>query len=146
MTTAMPALLMSCCIAVGFITATSLVLVNKVGESLYAFQCGNYKYRGDYADRKRRAVRNYSTTTFVMYSVIAGLLFFIASAPFANLLGIEKISLDIEETSAPWVMVVFSAAYIAYMLWSMGEFCLVLFNLISADEEARTKVDTKPPS
>ena len=123
----MSTLFLSCCVAVGFVTATSLILANSVGQSLLVRQDGAYKYREHDVEKQIRIVRGYPTIVFAMYVVIALLLLFTASAPSS---GIEK-PLPV---GAHWVMVVFSSAYIAYILWEMRRFCRVLFDVMKDKE------------
>ena len=67
----MSTLFLSCCVAVGFITATSLILVNSVGQSLLVRQDGAYKSREYDVEKQIRIVRGYPTIVFAMYVVIA---------------------------------------------------------------------------
>lgn len=129
-------LFLSCCVAIGFVTATSLVLANNVGKSLYARRSYRhhgdgdrvkdryYKYRGNRVERKRWAVRWYSGMSFAVYLSMVLL--------FAALIYLFDVD-------AQWAMVAFSAIYIACILWSMGWFCLALFSAVSDDESATPK-------
>ena len=123
----MSILFLACCVAVGFITATSLILASNVGKTLHVRQNGAYKYRGRDVEKQRRIVRGYPTIVFAMYVVIAILLFLTTSASSS---GIEKPS----PIDAHRVMVVFSSTHIAYILWEMRRFCLVLFDIMKDNE------------
>ena len=123
----MPFLFMSCCIAVGFVTATSLILTNTVGQLLHTLQeDGSYRYRGDNVEKQRQAVRDYPTLAPVVYLVIV-LLFLFISAPYL-------LDRPVKGSGAQWIMVVFAAAYIAGMLWMMRRFCVALSDAMSNDE------------
>ena len=58
------ALVLTCIVAVGFITATSLMLTNTVGTSLYYKKYEKYKYKAEKAQKLREKVRRYSNEVF----------------------------------------------------------------------------------
>ena len=123
----MPTLFLSCCVAVGFITATSLTLVNSVGQLLHSLNNGVPDYPGDKVEKQKQAIRRYPTTIVVVYSIITFLLLL---ASFAYLFGVGSTSLS----NVSWTMVIFSSVYIAYILWKMLRFCQALFDAMRADE------------
>lgn len=68
------ALVLTCIVAVGFITATSLMLTNTVGTSLYYKKCGKYKYKAEKAQKLREKVRRYSNEVFSIHFVMVIIL------------------------------------------------------------------------
>ena len=137
----MPTLFLACCVAVGFVTATSLLLVNNVGKSLYVPQGNCYKYRGDDVERYRKSIQNYPTDIFVLCSSMA-LCFLLISYPY--LLDIENPAVTTDLQQAKRVqggMVVYSAAYIIYVLLKMRRFCVILLNIMSRDATTRLTPD-----
>lgn len=113
----MAELVLACFVAIGFITATSLVLVNALGASLHHKNDGKYQYRTERSQKLRKEIRKYPNQVYSIYLIMAVIL-----AILSNYVEWE------------WGMICFSALYITWILDNMRSFCSRAFEAFADDE------------
>lgn len=111
----------TCFVAIGFITGTSLLLVNTVGVSLYRRENGSYKFKNERAQKLRDKIRSYPNKALILYFLIAVVL--------VALVNFGKMACERE-----WVMAGFSAVYITWVLDQIRYFCSSAFDTFADDE------------
>ena len=118
--------LVTCFVATGIITGTSLVLVNSVGNSLYRRKDGNYIFRTEQSYRLRNKISGYPNIVFFMYLYLGVILAIMA---ICNEFEMWKIGNMIE-----WGMACFSALYFIWILYNIRDFCSGAFDAFGKEE------------
>ena len=109
-------LVLACFVAVGFITATSLVLVNALGTSLHYKRDNKYKYKTERAQELRKKIRLYPNKVYIIYLIMAVVLVICVYEKWK------------------WAMILFSALYITWILCRLKYFCSSAFDAFADDE------------
>lgn len=117
----MAELALACFVAIGFVTATSLVLVNSLGASIHHKNNGKYQYKTERAQELRKEIRKYPNDVYIIYLSMAVVLTIL-------------ITLATPSNYGEWAMICFSALYIAWILYSIKSFCSRAFEAFADDE------------
>ena len=103
-------------VAIGFISATSLLLANALGSAVYSRENGNFRHRSDSAARLRKQIASFPHRMLALYCLFS--------------------SLVVATLFTPWnpATVSFAFLYIAWMVCAMAYLCARMFRVFSGDD------------